>query len=243
MYFDGEANPADLRYFTWLVLLAQLFGVMAVVLVAVWMGHFQNGFAWQSNPELEFNYHPLFMVIGMIFLYADGILAYRVFRNDRKIYIKVLHACMHAAALIFSAVGLKAVFDSHNLLGVANLYTLHSWVGLFTVVAFGLQWILGFTSYLIPVVGMAAKRFYMPYHRFWGSTLLALAGATALMGITEKAAWKLPDEWKARTTQAYIINFLGIFIIAFIVLVIYLVTKPDYRRVPAPEEDHIQLAE
>lgn len=72
MYFDGEANPADLRYFTWLVLLAQLFGVMAVVLVAVWMGHFQNGFAWQSNPELEFNYHPLFMVIGMIFLYADG---------------------------------------------------------------------------------------------------------------------------------------------------------------------------
>lgn len=72
-------------------------------------------------------------------LYDAGILAYRVFRNDRKIYIKVLHACMHAAALIFSAVGLKAVFDSHNLLGVANLYTLHSWVGLFTVVAFGLQ--------------------------------------------------------------------------------------------------------
>jgi hypothetical protein len=38
-------------------------------------------------------------------------------------------------------------------------------------------------------------------------------------------------------------NFLGIFIIAFVILVIYLVTKPDYKRQPAPEEDHIQLAE
>lgn len=75
-----------------------------------------------------------------VFLFASsGILAYRVFRNDRKLYIKILHASMHVAALIFASVGLKAVFDSHNNSGNANLYSLHSWLGLTVVIAFGLQ--------------------------------------------------------------------------------------------------------
>ena len=43
--------------------------------------------------------------------------------------------------------------------------------------------------------------------------------------------------------QGILINFLGVFVIAFVILVIYLVTKVDYRRPAAPEEDHIPLAE
>jgi cytochrome b-561 len=70
---------------------------------------------------------------------VTGILAYRVFRNDKKLYIKILHGVVHVCALIFGAVGLKAVFDSHNLEGMPNLYSLHGWLGLFTVCAFGLQ--------------------------------------------------------------------------------------------------------
>lgn len=53
------------------------------------------------------------------------------------------------------------------------------------------QWLLGFLAFLTPVAGAAIKRFYMPYHRFWGATLLALAGATALLGITENAVFKV----------------------------------------------------
>ena len=54
-------------------LLFQITGFMAVVLMGIWTGHHLGGFAWQKNPGLEFNWHPLLMTIGMIYLYGNGI--------------------------------------------------------------------------------------------------------------------------------------------------------------------------
>ena len=45
---------------------------MAVVLMGIWMGHFRKGFAWSENPDLQFNWHPLLMTLGMIYLYGNG---------------------------------------------------------------------------------------------------------------------------------------------------------------------------
>ena len=72
---------------------------------------------------------------------CSALLVYRVFRNARKMSLKIVHSLLQALALIISAVGLKAVFDSHNLAAEphANLYTLHSWIGLATIVLFGVQ--------------------------------------------------------------------------------------------------------
>lgn len=59
----------DKKKFILLVVLAQIVGVTAVILMAVWMGNYQGGFGWEQN---KFNHHPLFMVIGLILLYGDG---------------------------------------------------------------------------------------------------------------------------------------------------------------------------
>jgi len=68
-------------------------------------------------------------------------LVYRVFRNEYKLRLKILHAVLLALSLIISAVGLKAVYDSHTLAPTPqpNFYTLHSWIGLVTMILFGIQ--------------------------------------------------------------------------------------------------------
>lgn len=242
--YDSPDQPGSLKWFPALVLLAQMLGLSSVILVAVWLSHYRGGFAWQSDVSREFNYHPLFMVLGLVFLYGDAILVYRVFRNVRKTFIKIIHATMLLLSLIFASVGLKAVFDSHNLAEkpISNMYSLHSWVGLATVLMFALQWVFGFCSFLLPNISFQWKVNLMPLHVFFGMTILCLALASALTGLTEKAFFVLKNTY-ATSQEGLVINSLGFVLIAFVILVIYLASRSEYKRYPLPEERHIQLSE
>lgn len=75
----------------------------------------------------------------MYIVYFTAILVYRVFRNVKKVYIKVLHTIIQVAALGLAVVGLQAVFEHHNEKGIPNMQSLHSWVGMATVALFGMQ--------------------------------------------------------------------------------------------------------
>ena len=48
--------------------ITEVTGFIIVVLMGLWTGHYLGGFAWQGNLSLQFNWHPLLMTKGFIFL-------------------------------------------------------------------------------------------------------------------------------------------------------------------------------
>lgn len=48
--------------------ITQLFGIILVVLVTYWSIAYRGGFAFRNNIDLEFNWHPFLMIIGMVYL-------------------------------------------------------------------------------------------------------------------------------------------------------------------------------
>ena len=53
------------------VLAIQILGILAMVLTGIWMNHYLGGFGWDGTGH-EFDYHPLCMVISLVFLYSEG---------------------------------------------------------------------------------------------------------------------------------------------------------------------------
>lgn len=61
------ATPGALPYY---VAFSQLLGLTVVAMTGAWLGLYRGGIAWEG--ALQFNVHPLCMVIGLIFLQGDG---------------------------------------------------------------------------------------------------------------------------------------------------------------------------
>jgi len=66
-----EAPQQHLQGFITTFGMAEGVGAVTVILVTVWAGHYRGGFTWRSNPSIQFNWHPVLMTLGMIFLYAN----------------------------------------------------------------------------------------------------------------------------------------------------------------------------
>ncbi|XP_015043427.1 cytochrome b reductase 1 isoform X2 [Drosophila miranda] len=234
----SNMDPALIN-FKVLYVLTQLCGLTMIVLVGTWIGQHFGGLGGSSNPKLEFNWHPLFMTIGFIYLYGNSILVYRGFRTTRKKTLKLTHAGIHMAAFVLTVIALKTVFDSHNLNSppIPNLYSLHSWLGLSAVIIFSLQYVAGFVAFLAPGIRENYKIAMMPLHIYFGLFGFVLAIASAVMGLTEKAIFAITSPPYSTLPPAGILaNVIGVLYVVFGALVVYLATEPSYRRKPIPED-------
>lgn len=223
--------PRALPYF---VAFSQLLGLTVVATTGAWLGMYRGGIAWASS--LQFNVHPLCMVIGLIFLQGDALLVYRVFRNETKRTTKVLHGLLHVLALIIALVGLVAVFDYHRKKGYPDLYSLHSWCGLLVFVLYSVQWLVGFSFFLFPGASFSLRSRYRAQHIFFGATIFLFSVGTALLGLKEALLFKLGTKYSTFEPEGVLGNVLGLLLVAFSLAVLYALTRSDWRR-PAHEEE------
>ncbi|GCB83271.1 hypothetical protein scyTo_0023661, partial [Scyliorhinus torazame] len=67
------------------------------------------------------------------------ILVYRVFKNESKTTVKILHGGIHLISLVATIVGLVSVFGYHSAQNIPDMYSLHSWCGLISIILFCVQ--------------------------------------------------------------------------------------------------------
>lgn len=223
----------------YLVATSQILGVAVLAITGTWLSRYRGGFSWEG-PE-QFNVHPLCMVLGMVFLCGDALLVYRVFRHETKRATKILHGALHILALIISLVGIIAVFQFHQKKKIPDMYSIHSWLGIATFSFYILQWIIGFIVFFVPGLAFAYKTFYKPLHIFFGMGLLVTSIATCLLGLTEKVLFSIPDQYSQLPPEGVLINVLGLLLVAFGMVIVYILTREEWRRPALPEEQALSI--
>jgi len=227
-----ELNIHNKKLFWASFLVVEAFGLLAVTMTGVWIAHFKGGVVWgMTDMGISFNWHPMLMTFSLIFLYGNGALIYRMFppRNEsHKLGLKIGHAIIMMIAFILMVIGLQAAFDSHNFAKPPkpNMYTLHSWIGLMAALLFGVQWALGFSAFLFPKFSPEIRSFLLPFHQYFGSSIICLAVAAALLGHLEKAIWSITTPvYASKNAESQLVNWIGICLVLFVMGVTFLLSK------------------
>ncbi|EXC05045.1 putative transmembrane ascorbate ferrireductase 3 [Morus notabilis] len=139
-----------------------------------------------------------------IFAHLLGIILYALFM--------VLGPVLAAGeGLVFGILGIYVIFKFHNEIGLWNMFTLHSWLGIITICSFGLQWLLGLFTSLFPGAEKTAKATLMPWHIYAGMVIFVLAVCSTEMGLAQAFIFL----GLGRSQEALIVNFTGLFIFLF----------------------------
>ncbi|KAK9745253.1 Eukaryotic cytochrome b561 [Popillia japonica] len=237
---EARAEHQTRKKFNLVYTISAALGVILAIVLITWLIHFRDGFGTE-DPNRIFNWHPLLMIFGMVCCYSQSILIFRTGRNLPKKKLKLIHMFLNLTAFILSVLGIIAAFASHNLKNppVANLYSLHSWIGLTTAIMFGLQFVIGFTGFLFPGYPGAIRAAILPIHTASGVGIFLFAIIAAITGMVEKIIFGLKDTYESLPAEALLANFMGMVLILFGVLVMYLVTAFEYKRVPIAEDTMI----
>ncbi|KAL0979173.1 hypothetical protein UPYG_G00181690 [Umbra pygmaea] len=227
-------------YFCYLLCLC--LGFACVVLVSVWNTQWRGGFAWDGSPH-QFNWHPVLMVTGLVVLYGNGAVLYRVplTWGQNKLPWKLLHAGVMLLALVLSILGLCAVFDFHNASNTHNLYSLHSWIGICTTALFTFQWVLGLAGFLLPCSPVSFRKLLKPAHVWMGGSILVLSIVSCISGINEKLFFALKvtnntEPYANLPPEAVVANSLGVLIVVFGLVVLKILSNQKWQRPDASED-------
>ena len=176
---------------------------IAIILVSVWVSNESmggGGVSWsEGDAKRVFNWHPVLMIVAYsimnvaaLIFRVSGTSSYQTSNrgiSDRGI-IKAIHGYVWVACFLIGSVGMLAVIKSHNdaVSGyIANLYSLHSWVGVLVMTLYTLQLLVGIFAFGgLSGSSRLAVPSLMEIHKYTGTVLHMLITATILLGIQEK---------------------------------------------------------
>uniref|UniRef100_A0A8C4EU62 Lysosomal membrane ascorbate-dependent ferrireductase CYB561A3 n=1 Tax=Dicentrarchus labrax TaxID=13489 RepID=A0A8C4EU62_DICLA len=236
-------RPSVFFYLTYA--LCVCLGLLCLLFVTYWNSHWRGGFSWDGSA-LQFNWHPVLMVSGLVVLYGNAAVVYRApfTWKQKKNTWKLVHAGLMLLALLLSILGLCAVFDFHSGSHIPDLYSLHSWVGICTVVMFTFQWVLGLAGFLFPCSTTWFRSTLKPVHVWMGKAILVLSLTSCISGINEKLLNGSSGEpYNSLPEEAKFANSLGILTVAFGLVVFGILSRNKWQRPDTDSESSFSYRE
>jgi hypothetical protein len=212
-----------------------------------------------SNVSIEdqrFNLHPTLMTIGFVTLTGFSILVYRMAAgcstSCRGSYVKLTHGLLHMGTIPCVVFGGVAAMEYHRLKGLPHMYSLHSWMGLLTLMLFAIQLILGLFTFVVLLCCRGATavcrlRCFTPIHATLGLCTFTLAIATCLTGLQQRADFSIFSNNNGGGEQTLselikqklhlnkepvVVNVLAVLLVSVLVIVSYTVRRESLKRRP-----------
>ncbi|KAE9542971.1 hypothetical protein AGLY_002882 [Aphis glycines] len=217
---NNDQIPGYLSIYT----IFQFIGILLILSVFLWLQVYRTGFGFSETIKIC-NWHPLLMTITN-------------FRNTTKRKLKMQHASIHSCIIIFGVLGIWTGLNSNLIANppIPKFYSLHSWLGIITVIMFLSQFISGLISFLYPEIAMKYKEAVMPYHIIFGVLTFALSIVTSVLGFSEKIIFAVNQQHGHLLTEGLFLNCVGIVLIFYGALVVYILVKPKYKRSSKPDD-------
>jgi len=183
-----------------------LLSPVAIILVSLWVSNESmggGGVSWsEGDSKRVFNWHPVLMIVAYSIMNFAALI-FRVSGTStsargiseagakKRGIMKAIHGYVWVACFLIGMVAMLAVVKSHNdsVSGyIANLYSLHSWVGVLVISLYILQLTVGILAFggLTGGTSRFAVPSLMEIHKYTGALLHLLITATIMLGIQEK---------------------------------------------------------
>lgn len=163
---------------------AHVLAALSLLAVLLWISAL-GGLSWKEGEMKQvFNWHPLLMITAFSFMTVAS-LSFR-FRHENRSLLKIAHGMAWTVAILCAIIALIAVFKSHNDPSgyIANLYSLHSWIGCAVIGLYLSQFCMGVLTFAWPL--MSPKTRILQIHKFLGPFIYNCVAITILLGVQEK---------------------------------------------------------
>lgn len=189
---DDEDNSWENRLHalqTKAIIASHVLALMAMTVV-IWWINLLGGLSWEAGKaKLVFNWHPLLMITAFSFM-TVATFSYRWKSIKNRRLAKALHGSAWFVAAACMLVALTAVFQSHNDQQsgfIANMYSLHSWIGAVTILMYVSQFLAGLLTFGFNLnMTQSFKANMLTVHYYVGPLVYLSTAMTILLGIQEK---------------------------------------------------------
>lgn len=251
-----ETLPSQ-RYASYLAVLFATTGVACVVAWARGTSTDDGFLGGLDFGEYIFNWHPVMMTTGLSASALTAFLSYRMIPLPKS-QTKAIHGGLHSLAIGCIIMGLTCVFVSNNFPShntedsyYANLYSLHSFIGLTAVLFYGINFFSGLYFYSTPlsIVPVHDRMQFLPFHTFIGMTSFMCASWAMQSGIMElqtdnsctwtptSANWNTAATYSNLSLGCRVGNAAGILFMFAIFFGMYALW--DFQQYQETEEDRI----